>query len=194
MIIQRFALLAGLPLLALLADRSRAADDSKGIEFFENKIRPVLVNSCYECHSAKAVKLKGGLLLDTKEGLLKGGDSSKPSIVPGKPAESLLIKSLKHDKDLKMPPSPKAPLPARVVADFEQWIAMGAPDPRTGSAGYKRLSLEESKSFWSFTAVANPAAPQVKDATWGRSDADRFVLARLEEKGLKPVADADTSI
>jgi hypothetical protein len=193
MITHRLIHLASLPLLAFLAGSSRAADDPKGIEFFESKIRPVLVNSCYECHSAKAVKLKGGLLLDTKEGMLKGGESSKPSVVPGKPAESLLIKSLRHDKELKMPPNPKEPLPARVIADFEQWIAMGAPDPRTGAAGYKKLSLEESKSFWSFMAVRNPTAPKVKDAAWAKNDADRFILAKLEEKGLKPVADADKS-
>jgi Protein of unknown function (DUF1553)/Protein of unknown function (DUF1549)/Planctomycete cytochrome C len=183
------ALWASLPLLAVFAVSVRAADDPKGLEFFENKIRPVLVNNCYECHSAKAVKLKGGLLLDTKEGMLKGGDSSKPAIVPGKPAESLLLKSLRHEKDLKMPP--EKPLAPQAIADIEKWIAMGAPDPRTGAAGYKKLSLEESKSFWSFKPVANPQAPRSKDIKWAKSDIDRFILAKIEEKGLTPVADAD---
>src|SRR5262249_20590884 len=148
----------------------RAAEpDPKGIEFFENKIRPVLVKNCYECHSAKADKVRGSFLLDTREGLLKGGENG-PAIVPGKPEESFLLKTLQHTDDkYKMPP--KTPLPRNVVADFEKWIAMGAPDPRTGGSGYKRLSLEEAKSFWSFVAVQNPAAPKVKNAAWPKTDA-----------------------
>ncbi len=186
---KRIPLLLSVPLLCASLGAGRSAEpDAKEIEFFENKIRPVLVNSCYECHSAKSSKLRGGLMLDTREGLLKGGDSG-PSLVPGKPAESLLLKSLLHTGKLKMPP--KNPLPAGVVADFEKWIAMGAPDPRTGSAGYKRLSLEEAKTFWSFAPVKALAPPQVANNAWPRTDADRFILAKMEEKGLKPVADAD---
>ncbi len=164
-----------------------AAEDAKGLEFFENKIRPVLVQHCYECHSAKSAKIKGGLLLDTKEGLLKGGDKG-PSVIPGKPAQSLLIKSLKHD-GLKMPP--KAPLSAEIISDFEKWVAMGAPDPRTGGTGYKRLTLEESKTFWAFQPVKEPTAPKVANKTWGKNKIDQFILAKLEEKKLSPVADAD---
>ena len=100
--------------------------------FFEKKIRPVLVDQCYSCHSAEAEKLKGGLALDTRDGLRAGGDSGA-SIVPGSPDKSLLITALRHtDDDLKMPPKQK--LPAAVIADFEQWVAMGAPDPREGAA------------------------------------------------------------
>jgi len=165
-----------------------AADDPKGIELFETKIRPVLVASCYECHSAKATKLKGGLLLDSRDGILQGGDNG-PAVVPGKPAESLLLKSIKHDK-LKMPPA--KPLPAHVIADFERWIAIGAPDPRTSvQTSYKKLSMEEAKSFWSFLPVRNAPAPKVADSRWAKNDADRFVLAALEAKKLKPVDDAD---
>ncbi len=181
-------------LLALNAARSSAADaepklDAKGVEFFENKIRPVLVQQCYECHSAKSVKVKGGLLLDTREGILKGGDTG-PAVVPGKPDASILVKLLKHNNSkLQMPP--KQRLADNVIADFEKWVTMGAPDPRAGGAGYKRLSAEEAKTFWSLVPVANPAAPKVKAAAWPRSDIDRFVLAKMEEKGLSPVADAD---
>jgi hypothetical protein len=180
-----------LAVLACQGSLVQSADDNnpKGIEFFEAKIRPVLVNNCYECHSAKASKVKGGLLLDTRDGLLAGGDSGV-ILVPGKPAASLLLKSLRHDGKLQMPP--KKPLPANIVADFEQWIAMGAPDPRvSGGATYKRLSLEEAKTFWSLTAVKNPSAPKIASTAWPKSDADRFVLARLEEKGLRPAGDAD---
>jgi hypothetical protein len=183
-------LLAGL--VALGAPRADAAEpdvklDAKSVEFFETKIRPVLVNQCYECHSAKSAKIKGGLLLDTREGLLAGGDGG-PVIVPGKPAQSTLVKLLKDPKN-QMPPKQK--LADNVIADFEKWVAMGAPDPRTGGAAYKRLSAEEAKSFWSLVPVTNPPAPKVKDATWARTEIDKFVLAKMEAKGLKPVADAD---
>jgi hypothetical protein len=168
-------------------------EHAKKIEFFENKIRPVLVKECFECHSAKAAKVRGGFLLDTREGLLRGGDTG-PAIVPGKPGESLLLKTLYHEKGEKLKMPPKQPLPENVVADFEKWIAMGAPDPRTGGTSYRRLSLEESKTFWSLVPVANPAAPKVADGAWPRQDADRFILAKLEEKKLKPAADADRAL
>src|SRR4051812_3615466 len=105
--------------LTLLAARGAAAPDKAGLDFFEKKVRPILVKHCYACHSAEArakKKLRGGLLLDTREGLLKGGDSG-PAVVPGKPGDSLLIKALRHDGDLKMPKDSK--LPAAVIADVE---------------------------------------------------------------------------
>src|SRR5262249_34451661 len=106
---------------------------AQSVEFFEKKIRPVLTEHCYKCHSAeaeKAKKLKGGLRLDTRDGLRKGGDSG-PAIVPGNADGSLLLKALRYDGDLKMPPTKK--LPDALIADIERWVAMGAPDPRTGS-------------------------------------------------------------
>ena len=107
-----------------------AADTSEGVAFFENRIRPVLVDKCYECHSPKAKKIKGGLLLDTRAGIRRGGDTGL-AVVPGELAKSLLIEAIHHeDKDLSMPPKEK--LPDEVIADFEKWIAMGAPDPREG--------------------------------------------------------------
>ena len=100
--------------------------------FFEAKIRPVLVTQCGKCHASNAEKLRGGLRLDSREWLLRGGDSG-PAIVPGRPDESLLLRAIRYrDEDLQMPP--KAKLPDAVVADFEAWIKMGAPDPRTGPA------------------------------------------------------------
>lgn len=165
-----------------------AGPDTKGIEFFENKIRPVLVNNCYECHSSKSAKLRGGLLLDTRDGVLKGGDTG-PVIVPGDPAASLLIKSVKHD-GLEMPP--KKQLPANVIADLERWVKMGAPDPRNSVAGaYKRMSLEEARDYWSFKPITRPDVPKVRDAKWAKDDIDLFIQASREAKGLRPVADAD---
>lgn len=177
-----------LTLLVFGAMRSAQAAD-KGVEFFENKIRPVLINQCYECHSAKSAKLRGGLLLDTRDGIRKGGDTG-PAVIPADPSKSLLVKALRHDNNLKMPPKDK--LADSVVADFVHWIEMGAPDPRDAAvASYKRLSLEESRSFWSFKPVAKVEAPKTKNADWAKDDIDRFVLAKLEEKGMRPVGDAD---
>src|SRR5262245_7118856 len=118
---------------AIAAPRQAFSQDLKGIDFFEAKVRPVLVEHCYSCHSAgiPAKKLEGGLLLDSRDGLLKGGDTG-PAFVSGKPADSLLVKALRYDGDLKMPP--KGRLPDTVIADIERWIGMGAPDPRTASA------------------------------------------------------------
>ncbi|HYH68134.1 MAG TPA: DUF1553 domain-containing protein [Urbifossiella sp.] len=163
-------------------------------DFFEKKIRPVLVEHCYSCHSADAAaknKLKGGLSLDTRDAVRAGGDSG-PALVPGDPAKSLVVESLRYTGDLRMPP--KGKLPASVVADFERWVKAGAPDPRTAASGVKKqvgLSVEEGKKFWSYRPVTNPAAPAVKAAAWPASDIDRYVLAALEAKGLTPAADAD---
>ena len=165
------------------------------IEFFEKKIRPVLTEHCYACHSADAEKnkkLKGSLFLDTREGLLKGGDSG-PAIVPGKAAESLLVTTLHHAAgEVQMPP--KGKLPDAVIADFEKWVNTGAPDPRIAAGGPKKqvgMSIEAGRNFWSYRPVTAPAVPAVKNATWAASDIDRFILARLEAKNLTPAADAD---
>ncbi len=168
--------------------------DPAGIAFFETKIRPVLVKQCYSCHSAAAAKqnqLMAGLALDTREGLLKGGESG-PSLVPGEPGASLLLRTLHHaGKAPKMPPAGK--LPAPVIADFEQWIKMGAPDPRTGAtvAVKKGMTVEEGRKFWSFRPPTVPRLPAVRDTAWPRGTIDRFVLARLEQQKLRPVREAD---
>jgi cytochrome c553 len=161
------------------------------LAFFEKKIRPVLVGKCVECHSAEKNKLKGGLALDSVAGLLKGGDSG-PAVVPGKPAESLLIKVIRHaDPDLKMPPKEK--LADGVIADFETWVTMGAPAPKDSDPKAARtgIDIENGREFWAFQPVKKTAVPAVKDATWARTDTDRYLLAALEARGLKPVTDAD---
>lgn len=180
-------LLAG----ALFADDKPAAKD---LEFFEKRIRPVLVAQCYECHSAEAAsrgKLKGSLAVDSRAGLLKGGDTG-PTIVPGKPGESLLIKALKHDANVSAMP-PKEKLSATVIADFETWIAAGAADPREGPAAVVKrgLSIEEGRKFWSFMPPQRVVPPSVKRADWARDDIDRFVLAKLEQQPLEPFGDTE---
>src|SRR5438309_237371 len=109
----------------------RAAAGDAGVEFFEKKVRPVLVEHCYSCHASTGKKQRGGLALDSRPALQKGGDSGT-ALVPGKPDDSLLIKAIRYtDPDLRMPP--KSKLPAAVIADLEKWVALGAPDPRTGA-------------------------------------------------------------
>src|SRR5436190_5944307 len=110
----------------LVEVRGRA---DEGVEFFEKKIRPLLVEHCYKCHSAQSEKVKGGLLLDTREGLLKGGNTG-PAMVPGDPEKSLLIKAVRHsDKESQIPHKDKK-IPDAQIADLVAWVKMGAPDPR----------------------------------------------------------------
>jgi hypothetical protein len=186
----RHALLPLACAAALLSAPARTADpDPKGVEFFESKIRPVLVEQCYRCHSTQAGKSKGGLTLDTRETTRRGGNTG-PAVVPGKPEQSLLLAAIRHDGDLKMPPKTK--LPDAVVNDFRRWVEMGAPDPRERAASTaSNIDWTKARKFWSFQQVRKPALPAVKDTDWPRTDADRFILARLEVEGLHPFAAAD---
>ena len=165
--------------------------DPAGLEFFEKKIRPVLVSECYQCHS-KDEKVKGGLRLDWKGGWQEGGDSGA-AIIPGRVGKSLLIQAIRYsDTELEMPP--KKRLTAEQVADFEKWVAMGAPDPRTSAEGTtedQQLNLEAARRFWAFQPVTKPAEPQLKDKNWPHNGIDRHVLAGLEAKGISPGPDAD---
>jgi hypothetical protein len=167
------------------------------IEFFEKRIRPVLAQECYECHST-ATKQKGGLLLDTRAGWQAGGDSG-PVIVPGNPAESLLLKSIRHeDPDLKMPKA-GAKLDDSAIADIQKWIAMGAPDPRDAAPTSEQLAAdtdweavaERRAQWWSFQPVTNPPVPAA-DA-WSEHPVDRFIRAAQQKAGLHPAADAEPS-
>ena len=171
---------------------AQAPPTAEQITFFEKNIRPVLVNECYACHATTAAKIKGGLTLDTRDGIRTGGDTG-PAVVPGDVKKSLLITALRqvHDRP-RMPPKKK--LAEDVIANFEKWIAMGAPDPRDGPAktAKSEIDIEKGRQFWSFQPVRKPAPPAVRDAAWPKSDIDRFLLAELEAKGLHPVADADS--
>jgi hypothetical protein len=161
-----------------------SAPDAAGIEFFEKKIRPVLTTRCYPCHSAMTTKVQGELHLDSRDGLRKGGNSGSP-IVPGDPDTSLLVKALRYtDPSIKMPPGGK-PLPPEVIADFEQWIRIGAPDPRTESPKPK-LASNKSRDWWSFKKPVRPAMPVVADAAWVKTPIDNFILAKLTDAKLKP--------
>ena len=178
------------PLALAAADKPAEKISPDQLAFFEKKIRPVLVAKCYQCHSANAEKVKGGLLLDTREGTRMGGATGH-AIEPGDLKGSLLITAIRSDKKDQMMP-PKEKLSPEVIADFEKWVLMGAPDPRDGKARTaKKPDLAEGKNFWSFQPVKPVAVPQPKDTKWSASDIDRFVLKKLEEHQLKPVTDAD---
>lgn len=211
------ALAALAPSSSAVAQSGSAPISAEDLKFFESKIRPVLIEQCYQCHSNRTARPKARLLLDTREGMLRGG-STGPAIVPGDPEHSLLIQMLRSsDPDVAMPPD--KPLPESVIADFERWIARGAPDPRetptarttdakdssAGGAGQPALELPASKDdgayagvghkdpkeHWAFKPIIKPAPPTVTNESWPRTDLDRFVLAALDAKGLKPVGDAD---
>jgi hypothetical protein len=171
------------------ADKPPTAEQ---LAFFEKNIRPVLVKECYSCHSNEAEKVKANLKLDSRAAIHEGGDNG-PALVAGDPKRSLIVKALRHPiADKRMPP--KKTLPEEIIADFERWIAMGAADPRDGGAKVTKneIDIEKGRKFWAFQPVKKPNVPAVKDATWPKSDIDRHILAGLEAKGLKPVADADS--
>ena len=177
---------------ALAQDRPLTPEEN---DFFESKIRPALIEHCHSCHSAdKDAKIKGGLQLDSKAGLLKGG-STGPGLVPGQPDRSLIIKAMRFtDPNLQMPPKEK--VPDSVLADFENWVRMGAPDPRTGkNAAVLKTDedLQKAKKHWAFQPVvkAQPPTPKAHLKSWIQNDIDLFVLAKLEEKGLFPSPIAD---
>lgn len=171
---------------------AQAPSNADQIQFFEKHIRPVLVKECYSCHSAESKEIEGGLTLDTREGIRKGGDTG-PGVVPGNIRRSLLIKALKQtDDNLQMPPDKK--LPAEVISQFEKWVAMGAGDPRDGKAKVVEkyeIDIEKGRQFWAFQPPKKVSPPQAKQSDWARNTIDRFLLAKLEAKNLKPIADAD---
>ncbi len=192
------AIFAQVPVVRLSASddgpglSDRKAFPPEAIEFFESRVRPILVDNCIKCHGTK--KQSSGLRLDSREAVLEGGDSG-PAVVAGKPAESLLIQAVAHShKELKMPPSGKLAEPS--VAALREWVALGAPWP-AGSADKAAKAQgaapgdDASATHWAFQPVRPVSPPAVKDRTWIRSPVDRFVLARLEAAGLTPSPRAD---
>ncbi len=177
------------------ADKSTISPEDRA--FFENRIRPVLVKHCYECHSADAEEVGGKLLLDTRDGLRSGGESG-PAVVAGKPDESRIIQAMRYD-GIEMPP--EQPLPEAVVNDFVKWVQRGAPDPRVPVARPDAKTVEGAKAaadkeddkppLWSLQPRTQPAIPNVKNLDWSLDPLDRFVLARLESENLAPTHDAD---
>ena len=156
-------------------------------DFFESKVRPILVESCYECHSGG--QANGGLRLDYREAILRGGDSG-PAFQADAPDRSLMLRAIRYqDADLQMPPGGK--LGDAQIAVLEKWILSGAPDPRRGEPevlGKKLqgMSIEEGKSFWSMRPLSVPSIPVPEGVHWCRNPIDAFILAGMESKGLRP--------
>jgi mono/diheme cytochrome c family protein len=199
-ILSVLAAIAILPAVAAAGDPLPAGNkpDPAAEEFFEAKVRPVLAARCQDCHGAE--KAKGGLRLDARDAMLKGGDSG-PVVVPGKPDESALIEAIRYEGGVQMPP--KGKLKGEEIAALTDWVKRGAhwPSPRPGtgptaailaeSAAHSAVVVERARSLWSFQPVGNPAPPEVRDRDWPASPIDRFVLARLEAGGLAPSPPAD---
>jgi len=159
------------------------------VEFFENKIRPVLAKNCYTCHSAEAKTRMGGLSLDTRDGIRTGGLRGH-AVVPSDVEASLILDALRYEGELKMPPTGK--LSDEVARDFATWIKMGAPDPRDADVAPRESSidLEQGRRYWAFETPRAKALPAVRDLAWPRGAVDQLVLAALEDRDLRPVPDA----
>src|SRR5262245_12052166 len=155
--------------------------------FFEKKVRPVLVQHCFSCHGPQ--KQRGGLRLDSAEAIRKGGELG-PALVPGKPEESRLVHAIRYKNDLKMPPNGK--LPDAVIADRTAWVGMGAPWPGAvvkvpGTdipTSPEKVFTPQQRDFWAFKPCVAVRPPTVRDTSWPRNPVDRFILAKLEAKGL----------
>ena len=183
----RLGILFGLALLSFPASLGTADD----FTFFEQRIRPVLIKHCYECHSAQSKSIKGGLLLDSRASLVRGGDSG-PAVVPGKPDESLIVKALRHE-DFEMPPAGKLADP--IIEDFARWVRDGCPicakRPPTLLRRAEPLDVANGRKFWSFVPPRDVAPPTPQNLAWPANDVDQFVLAKLEQQGISPSVDAD---
>ena len=196
------ALMALASALATAASRAAGEPDQRALEeYFEAKVRPVIANRCLDCHGSE--KSKGGLRLDSREGMLKGAESG-PVVLPGKPDESSLIAAIRYDGDVQMPP--KGKLKDEEIAVLTEWVKRGAfwPTPRagastgaasasgptTGDASSFKLT-EAQRSFWSFLPVKHSPPPAVKGLAWSSSPIDQFILAKLEENNLAPAPMAD---
>ena len=159
-----------------------------GDDYFENKVRPILAGQCGSCHQAR---VSGGLSLTSREALLKGGESG-PAIIPGDPDKSLLLVAVHQNGDLRMPKDGK--LSEEQIATLAEWVKMGAPWPKTTAAPVNLAGKQitsDMRKWWSFQPLKYPEIPRAKDAGWARSDIDRLIYAKLDEKGFKPAAQAD---
>ncbi|EMI17320.1 protein containing DUF1549 [Rhodopirellula maiorica SM1] len=169
----------------VVCDHGNAAEDATA--FFETKIRPVLVQHCYQCHSSQSDEIGGKLRVDSRDAMRTGGESG-PSLQAGSPQNSLIIQALRYD-DLEMPPD--APLPEAVIRDFERWVSLGAADPRDETTPPAESPELDAESLWSFFPRRTPTLPRVGEGSWPRDPIDHFVLSRIEDAGLSPTHDAD---
>lgn len=181
-----------LVVLSLLGQQPPAPTKAQ-LQHFEEKVLPILKESCFKCHGGEA-KVKGGLKLTSREGILEGGDT-EPAINVTDLSKSLLLKAVRHEGGLEMPPTGKLP-PAK-IAIIEQWVKDGAPWPSHIKIEPKAekpkggVVTPESKNYWAYKALSHPTPPTVSHAAWVRTPIDAFILAKLEEKKLTPSGPAD---
>ncbi|MCB9924604.1 MAG: PSD1 domain-containing protein [Planctomycetaceae bacterium] len=175
------------PLAMSTAQAADSQPTPEAIEFFENRIRPVFVEHCYECHSANANEVEGGLMLDNRAAIEQGGDNGKV-LVAGDPDNSRLLVAMRyHDENLQMPPAGK--LSEEILADFTQWIESGAVDPRDGPAPPPPDSIEaRARKHWAFSPLAKSDRPPVTHQHWPTEEIDYLILAKLEAAGIEPSA------
>ena len=192
-LVSRF-LIFGIAVLVAAPVMQASSVDENALQFFESNIRPVLSDKCYSCHSASAKKLKAELYLDSREGMLKGGESGA-AVAPGHPEQSRLMEAVEYKNvDLQMPPKDK--LSDAQIADLAAWVKMGAPWPKetSATAGTAKggFDLQQRKaSHWAWQPIKATVPPAVKNEAWARDGIDRFILAELEGKGLSPAPDVD---
>ena len=175
-----FITLAAFPLLAQQSSSESFSLDA--IRFFESEVRPVLLNNCAGCHNAKL--RTSGLSIETREDILKGGSRGE-AVSPGLPEESRLIQAVRQQDALKMPPGGK--LAPHEISALSRWIAMSLPWPTQSAAA---PGAGQASGHWSFQPIERPTAPQVSDPSSARNSIDRFILARLDQKALKPSPEA----
>jgi cytochrome c553 len=189
--------LAAVGLLTVAAPaygQSPAQASAADLAFFEAKVRPLLVENCYRCHSASAKKIKGGLRLDSRAAILKGGDSG-PAVVPGQPQKSRLIWAIhQRDESLQMPPTGK--LPASAIAILEEWVRRGAPFPGASTVVpvQETINLAEGRKFWSFQTPKTSEPPPARDRAWSKRRIDAFILSELDKRGLDPSPQASPRV
>src|SRR5262245_41077508 len=179
----------------LAAASGLPAADGIGEEFFEKQVRPILVARCFECHSAKSVKLQGGLRLDSRAGVLKGGDTG-PAVMPGKPKESLLVDAINYGALYQMPP--KSKLPPDDIIVLTKWVEMGAPWPAETTASATAASSrvfdlqKRQAEHWCWQPIQKPAIPAIRNRQSAiRNPIDAFIQAKLQAQGLSPALPAD---
>ncbi len=188
-----FRTISGAVLLLACGSLFAQSPNPEGIEFFEKNVRPLLAARCYGCHSSKLDKPMGGLLLDSRAGMLRGGKSGVPVVVAGKPDDSLFISAVRRtNKDLQMPPG-KA-LEPNEVESLVAWVKMGAPDPRKDAVAaavlpapsYDWEKARQARRHWAFRLLEDPKPPKATTAEWNKSPIDQFIKAKLDEKKLTP--------
>lgn len=194
--------------VAIVCNNVLADERADEVKFFESKIRPVLIEHCYDCHSESSGSAEGELKLDSRRDIRQGGERGS-AVVPHAPDESILLKAISHaDPELRMPPKEKR-LSDQIIADFRQWIERGAIDPRKGTPSDSSETADASRSMskaesegwsssaedhWAYQPPKTVELPKINDADWPRNELDHFILARLEEDGIRPSPDAQPHV